>query len=172
MNHRRLFLYAADRSFCLRLNFVFFPMSYHIDIPSVAEYPALVVLWEASVRATHHFLSEEDLIFFRKMIAEQYLHLVRLHCIRNTEGHILGFSGAAEGNLEMLFLDPAARGQGIGKQLLEHAIREQHITKVDVNEQNEQAIGFYEHCGFRIVSRSPLDGTGKPYPILHMELGK
>jgi putative acetyltransferase len=131
-----------------------------------------VAVWEASVRATHHFLSEEDLIFFRNMIGEQYLHMVRLHCIRDAEGQILGFSGTSEDSLEMLFIDPAARGQGIGKLLLEHAIREQQISKVDVNEQNDQAIGFYERCGFRVIGRSELDGTGKPYPILHMKLMK
>ncbi len=44
------------------------------------------------------------------------------------------------------------------------------MTKVDVNEQNPQAVGFYEHMGFRLVSKSELDGEGKPYPILHMQL--
>lgn len=41
-------------------------------------------------------------------------------------------------------------------------------TSVDVNEQNPQAIGFYEHHGFRTVSRTTHDPSGKPYPILHM----
>ncbi|ENH9207696.1 GNAT family N-acetyltransferase, partial [Vibrio vulnificus] len=44
------------------------------------------------------------------------------------------------------------------------------VTKVDVNEQNPQAVGFYEHMGFKVVSRSPLDDMGKPFPILHMTL--
>ncbi len=41
--------------------------------------------------------------------------------------------------------------------------------KVDVNEQNPQAVGFYEHMGFEVISRSPLDSLGKPFPLLHMQ---
>jgi putative acetyltransferase len=39
-----------------------------------------------------------------------------------------------------------------------------------VNEQNPQAVGFYEHIGFLITGRSTLDGQGKPFPLLHMKL--
>jgi putative acetyltransferase len=40
----------------------------------------------------------------------------------------------------MLFVDPVARGKGIGKLLMQYAIEEHKISKVDVNEQNEQAV--------------------------------
>jgi putative acetyltransferase len=43
-------------------------------------------------------------------------------------------------------------------------------TRVDCNEQNEQALGFYLKMGFEVIGRSELDGTNKPYPILHMRL--
>jgi putative acetyltransferase len=43
-------------------------------------------------------------------------------------------------------------------------------STVDVNEQNPQAVGFYLHEGFQQVGRSPLDGLGKPYPLLHLSL--
>jgi putative acetyltransferase len=72
----------------------------------------------------------------------------------------------------MLFMHPAYRGKRIGKTLLEYAINNLNVTKVDVNEQNEQAVGFYKHCGFETLGRSELDASGKPYPILHMELIK
>jgi putative acetyltransferase len=71
----------------------------------------------------------------------------------------------------MLFVNADAIGKGVGKALLNHAIHTMKVNKVDVNEQNEQAVGFYQHHGFKTVSRSELDGTGKPFPILHMELG-
>ncbi len=70
----------------------------------------------------------------------------------------------------MLFIDPDARGQGVGRLLVQRATTTQGATKVDVNEQNPQALGFYEHLGFEVVGRSPLDGQGKPYPLLHMVL--
>lgn len=76
----------------------------------------------------------------------------------------------AEQNLEMLFIDPEYRGKKIGKILLNYSIDNLNVTKVDVNEQNEQAIGFYKHFGFEVIGHSELDSSGKPYPILHMEL--
>ena len=43
-------------------------------------------------------------------------------------------------------------------------------TLVDVNEQNEQAVGFYLRLGFVVISRSACDDTGRSYPILHLQL--
>jgi putative acetyltransferase len=43
-------------------------------------------------------------------------------------------------------------------------------TRLDVNEQNDQAVGFYRRMGFAAVGRSERDYTGKPYPLLHMRL--
>ena len=147
-------------------------MKYTLDSISKNEYPAVVELWEASVRATHHFLKEEDILYFKPLILNHYLDAVQLSCIRDNTGVILGFQGVAEENLEMLFIHPDQRGKGIGKVLLEHAVKKLGITKVDVNEQNNQALGFYQHYGFEVISRSELDSSGKPYPILHMELKK
>lgn len=147
-------------------------MNYAIDSIRKNEYPAVVELWEASVRATHHFLKEEDILYFKPLILNHYLDAVQLSCIRDNTGVILGFQGVAEENLEMLFIHPDQRGKGIGKALLEHAVKKLGITKVDVNEQNDQALGFYQHYGFEVISRSELDSSGKPYPILHMELKK
>lgn len=141
-----------------------------IDTVDRNEYGAIVDLWEASVRATHTFLPEEDIQYFKPLIRDQYLDAVDLRSAKNASGEILGFLGVADGKIEMLFIAPDRFGQGIGRQLLDYAIREMGATLVDVNEQNPQAIGFYEHCGFRVFKRSPLDGLGKPYPILHMQL--
>ena len=44
------------------------------------------------------------------------------------------------------------------------------IAEVDVNEQNIQAVCFYKYIGFNVYKRSDLDGEGKEYPILHMQL--
>ncbi|PKQ82324.1 GCN5 family acetyltransferase [Aeromonas sobria] len=137
---------------------------------SRADYPALIKLWEASVRATHHFLPEAEILTLKPLILEHYLDAVTLHCARTEEGNIAGFSGLHEGKLEMLFVAPEARGGGVGRLLVEHAIDQGGVTQVDVNEQNEQAVGFYLKMGFTVTGRSALDGQGKPYPLLHMAL--
>ncbi|RFS22706.1 GNAT family N-acetyltransferase [Chitinophaga silvatica] len=145
-------------------------MIHIINTVAEKEYIALVEVWEASVRATHHFLSEADIQFFKPLILNEYLKAVELFCVKSDSGEILGFIGIAENKVEMLFIDPVVRGQGIGKALLQYAIKEKAINAVDVNEQNEQAVGFYLHEGFKVTGRSAVDGMGKPFPILFMEL--
>ncbi|MFZ5998927.1 MAG: GNAT family N-acetyltransferase [Bacteroidota bacterium] len=143
---------------------------YTIDKPTADEFPQLLHVWEASVRATHHFLREEDILFFKHIIQSHSVFAqVNLTCARDGEG-IVGFLGVANKNLEMLFLHPRAIGKGVGKMLMRIALQELGVTHVDVNEQNVRAREFYEHFGFQTISRSALDGTGKPFPILHMEL--
>lgn len=147
-------------------------MIYKIDNIIKTEYQELVDLWESSVRATHNFLKEEDIAYFKPLILNTYLDAVELKCVRSTDNKIVGFLGVADYNLEMLFIHPEYRGKKIGKALLEYSICKLLVTNVDVNEQNEQAVGFYKHCGFETIGRSELDSSGKPYPTLHMELKK
>lgn len=141
-----------------------------IEPATKADHPVLLEVWEASVRATHDFLAEGDLLALKPLILEQYFDAVDLTTVRNDAGNIVGFCGVSDGNIEMLFIAPHARGQGVGALLVSHSINTQAVNKVDVNEQNEQAVGFYQHIGFSITGCSPLDGQGKPYPLLHMAL--
>lgn len=122
------------------------------------------------MRATHDFITEQDIEFFKPMIMEHAFPSVTLKCAKDEAGTILGFIGTNERKIEMLFVLDAARGQGIGRQLLQYALEHLDVVKVDVNEQNPAATGFYQKMGFKVVSRSPLDDMGKPFPILHMEL--
>jgi putative acetyltransferase len=149
-----------------------YKMKNRIDYIDKIEYREVVDVWEASVRATHRFLKEEDIAYFKPLILNTYLDAVELRCYRDENYKIVGFVGVADGNLEMLFIHPAHRGRKMGKTLLNYALKNLNVTKVDVNEQNEQAVGFYKHCGFETIGRSELDASGKPYPILHMELIK
>jgi len=143
-----------------------------ITTPQKNDYTEIVEVWEASVRATHDFLPEESIQYFKPLILNDFLDAVKLACATNESGEILGFIGVAEGNIEMLFIAPENRGTGIGKTLLLHGLNELGASKVDVNEQNPQAIGFYEHMGFKRVGRSEEDGMGKPFPLIHMALEK
>ncbi len=142
----------------------------NIDIVVKADHLKLIEIWESSVRATHDFLAEEDLQELKPLILQHYFDSVALRCAKNTQGEIQGFCGVHDGNIEMLFISPDARGKGIGTMLVAHAIKHQGASKVYVNEQNEQALGFYQHIGFKVTGRSPVDGQGKPYPLLHMAL--
>ncbi len=132
----------------------------------VTDYPRLIEIWESAVLSTHDFLKEEDCLYYKEQLPV-YFQYVTLFGFEQ-EGILIGFMGIAEGNLEMLFIDNNYRG--IGKKLVTYAINHLQVTKVDVNEQNIQAVGFYKYIGFNVYKRSDLDGEGKEYPILHMQL--
>ncbi len=141
-----------------------------LPTPAPHELDALTALWERSVRATHRFLKPGDIGFFRRIVREEALAAVELFVVRNAAGEFAAFAGVAGEQLEMLFVDPAERGKGIGRELVRHVVRQCGVRQVDVNEQNAQAVGFYERMGFRTFGRDPLDPSGKPYPILHLRL--
>ncbi|WP_293943985.1 MULTISPECIES: GNAT family N-acetyltransferase [unclassified Sphingobacterium] len=144
-------------------------MSKQFRLATIDDYPKIMEIWESAVKATHDFLSKEDFIHFKQSIPMDYLPKLEVFLLTEKEMPI-GFSAASEGNLEMLFIHNDYRGRNYGKQLL-HFMKDVHgVTKVDVNEQNLQAIGFYEKLGFRKVGRSDRDGSGKNYPMIHMML--
>lgn len=133
------------------------------------DFPEAIDLWERSVRASHHFLKEEDILFYRPLIFNEYFKAVDLLGIKEQE-RLCGFIGVSERNIEMLFVDSDQMGKGVGRALIQHAIQVMGAVKVDVNEQNTKAHAFYRRFGFKDIGRSPEDSLGKPYPVVHMEL--
>lgn len=130
------------------------------------DYPILVDIWESAVLSTHDFLKKEDFLYYREHLPT-YFQYVTLYGYEQ-DGRLVGFIGVAENNIEMLFVHNDYRYKGVGKRLVMYAIEKLQVCKVDVNEQNIQAIGFYRHLGFSVITRSDLDAEGKAYPILHM----
>ena len=133
------------------------------------DFPILIDIWERSVRATHNFLPDAEIDNLKPLILNEYFHFVLLHKYVQ-HGQIVGFIGTSNATIEMLFINPDFRGKGVGRVLTNFAVKDLKIKKVDVNEQNFQAIGFYEKLGFKVIGRSELDGQNKPYPILHLTI--
>ena len=140
-----------------------------IQQPIPANYPEMTALWEASVRATHHFLTEKDIERIKPMLPGIFKS-IQVYIVRD-DNLIAGMMGLTRDEIAMLFLHPDAFGKGIGKLLVNYAINEHGARKVEVNEQNPQAIGFYQHMGFKITGRRETDDYGQAFPILEMELG-
>ena len=128
----------------------------------------LVSVWEKSVRSSHHFLTKEDIDFFLPLVRNQYLFNVKLFIVRNVQGRIAAFMGLSDDTLEMLFVLPEEQGHGYGKELVNYALSECTVRKVDVNEDNQLAYQFYLHMGYKVIDRDELDPFGKPFPILHL----
>jgi len=133
----------------------------------LSDYREIVRLWEASVRASHDFLPEKAIAELRPKIARDYLPALRVHLFLDPAGVMQGFVADSGDKIEMLFIAPDARGTGIGKALLTFALS-LGCRLIDVNEQNPAALGFYQNMGFTVTGRSPLDGQGNPFPLVHM----
>ena len=132
---------------------------------------ALHGIWDRAVRATHDFLAPYDHAEISAMLRRDYLGRADLTVAVATtpEGERpLGFMGMTGLHIDALFIDPASSGGGLGRRFVDMARQRGAPVTVDVNEQNRAALGFYLHLGFLQVGRSPRDGDGRPYPILHL----
>jgi len=128
---------------------------------------AVVDLWRRAVDATHDFLSAEDRQAIDAEVAAFLPHAPLLLAV-DAQDRPQGFMLVDGTHMEALFIDPDVRGQGIGRQLVEHALAQHPQLTTDVNAQNAQAVGFYLRMGFVETGRSALDGQGRPYPLIHL----
>lgn len=131
------------------------------------DYKTIMQIWDTSVRATHTFITEKDFLYYKKIIPTNFLPKLSIYILEDEQPR--GFIGVLGENVEMLFIDAKSRGCGYGKYLLHFALENLKITKLDVNEQNIQAIEFYRKIGFEQTGRSEKDSMGKNYPILHLK---
>ena len=87
---------------------------------------------------------------------------------------IVGFCTLWGRSLQAMFVDPAYRGRGIGRQLLdamEERARDRRITKLRVT-SSLNAEGFYRACGYRKLQCRMLEYRGyegTPVPVVEMD---
>lgn len=86
----------------------------------------LLAVWEGSVRETHRFLTEPEIEEIKQYVPQA---LADVPCL-------VAFLGIDGQKVEMLFVAPATRGQGVGKQLLQYGIERHGVNRLSVNEQN------------------------------------
>jgi putative acetyltransferase len=135
-----------------------------------ADNVVLVDIWHRAVKATHAFLSEQDIAALYPQVRDLYLPNVDVWAAQADDGAIAGFIGTQGAQVEMLFVDPDWFGRRVGTALLDH-VRARHARlTVDVNEQNPGAHAFYRRYGFNEVGRSPTDSAGRPFPLIHKAL--
>ena len=130
----------------------------------------LLEVWEDSVKATHTFLSNEEIEKIKEYVPQALSDITHLIIATDKNENPIAFMGIEENKLEMLFIKNNERGKGLGKRLLNYGIANYNVNELAVNEQNPQAKGFYEHIGFKVYQRNELDDQGNPYPVLYMKL--
>ena len=81
-------------------------------------------------------------------------------------------AGTLNGRLHSLYIDPGARGQGIGHALMSHALSTfaawgcEHAN-LWVLEGNSRAISFYERQGWRCTGATKVDQSFGPCLVEH-----
>lgn len=126
-----------------------------------------VQIWCDAVDATHDFLTREDRAAIESEV-RGFLPEAPLWLAVDADDRAIGFMLLDGSSMEALFIDPAHRGAGVGRALVAHALELHPVLTTDVNEQNEQAAGFYERLGFVRTGRSERDGQGRAYPLIHL----
>lgn len=133
-----------------------------------ADFDRMLSVWERSVRASHDFLTAEQITALRPHVPEAFASAGSIHGTRDPRGCVTAFVGVTDNKIDMLFVDPDQQGKGYGRALFVFSRRVLGATLVDVNEDNHAAIAFYEKLGAKRVGRSEFDDFGNPYPLLHL----
>ena len=131
----------------------------------------LVNLWENSVKSSHLFLSNKEIEEIKKYVPQALREIEHLIVETDKTENPIAFMGIYKNKIEMLFISPVHMKTGLGRKLIEEAIENYSVNELVVNEQNPKAKGFYEHLGFKVYKRNPIDEQGNQYPILFMHLG-
>ncbi|HEU5164380.1 MAG TPA: GNAT family N-acetyltransferase [Chitinophagaceae bacterium] len=129
----------------------------------------MISVWEKSVRATHLFVSSEEVDRLKELVKRVDFNSYSVYCL-TSGSKVLGFLGVENDVIETLFLDPEYIGQKLGTKLMNFALDELNADKVNVNEQNTDAVNFYSKFGFVTYERIEKDSEG--YPLLKMKLNK
>lgn len=127
----------------------------------------LLNLWEQSVRTTHLFLSEAEILQIREYVPQALSGVPHLILAEDAAGEPAGFMGIDGKRLEMLFLAPESCGHGLGRAILEFGIQTFAIREVTVNEQIPPPAGFSRRPEFAMCKTHRTAGEN-PCPPLYM----
>ncbi|MXO67144.1 acetyltransferase [Altericroceibacterium endophyticum] len=128
----------------------------------------IIEIWRGAVDATHDFLTASDRRELDELVCG-FLPQAPLWLAVDAQDRPLAFMLIDNGHMEALFVDPVQRGRGLGATLVRHGLTLHPQMTTDVNEQNDQAIGFYQRMGFIPTGRSERDTEGRPYPLIHLQ---
>ena len=143
---------------------------FHVRASTADDGERVLDIWRSAVDDSHDFLSAQD----REAIEQEvisFLPQAPLQLAVDELGQIAGFMLLDGGHMEALFVDPQFKRRGMGRLLVQHALKAHPHLTLDVNAQNTAARRFYEQLGFVVQTRSELDSQGRNYPLLHMKYG-
>lgn len=119
----------------------------------------IIKIWLNGNIETHHFVAKQYWKAHVPMVRKQLLQAEVY--VYETDGVIQGFVGMQENYIAGIFVKKQWRCMGIGKQLLNYIKQIYTILSLNVYQQNERAIKFYQQEGFSIISEDVEENTGQ-----------
>jgi len=122
---------------------------------------AILDIWlKASIKA-HDFVPDE---FWEAQVEDmRTLYIPASETfVFEQNADVVGFYSLHGDTLAAIFVLPELQGQGIGKQLLDHAKTQKPTLSLSVYTENEASCGFYLSQGFKTVSEQIDEHTGCP----------
>jgi len=108
---------------------------------------AVISIWRDASALAHPFLTVEQLDQAAAMIRDQFLDIAETY-IAEHDGQPIGFVALMGNVVGGLFLLPQYHGQGIGKALMDKAVKAQGALQLEVFTDNPIGRRFYRSYGF------------------------
>ena len=132
-----------------------------------ADFDALTDLWERSARSSHAFMDDE--VFARQRPRVRDLLLPSMDVwVAESGGEPLGFVGAREDVVELLYVAPEAQGRGLGPALLAHVDGGAGAHSVEVYADNAVGVAFYTRQGFAEQLRYSVTVAGGTFEVMRL----
>lgn len=132
-----------------------------------ADFDALTDLWERSARSSHTFMDDEEFAHQRPRVRDLLLPSMDVW-VAERAGTALGFVGAREDVVELLYIAPEAQGQGLGPALLSYVDGGSGPHSVEVYADNTVGVAFYRGQGFVEQRRYAVAVAGGSFEVMRL----
>lgn len=122
---------------------------------------AMVAVWRAASDLAHPFLTPAFQDGEADNVRNVYTQFADIH-VKQHDGRVIGFIALIENELGAIFLAPEFHGQGIGRELMDHAVALRGTLTLDVFQGNAIGRRFYAAYGFKQVGEFVHKPTGQP----------
>ena len=132
-----------------------------------ADFDTLTDLWERSARSTHAFMDDDAFAHQRPRIRDLLLPSMDVW-VAEDHGELLGFVGARDAVVELLYVAPEAQGRGLGRALLSYVDGGAGPRSVEVFADNTVGVAFYRSQGFVEQLRYTVSVAGGSFDVMRL----
>lgn len=126
----------------------------------------ILKIWLSASLKAHNFIAET---FWKSKIEEMrnlYLPSSEVYVFEKED--VLGFYALYGNVLAAIFVDPIVQNNGIGSEMLLHALKQRNKLTLHVYKENSSALRFYRRHGFICIDEQIDSNTGQPELILQI----